>query len=63
MDEALGKSLIGDVGDANGELVGDRFSLWQWCVWRQRRLCRLLLVRTSAAEGSAGGVRARRVKP
>ena len=63
MEKALGESLIGDVGDANGELVGDRFSLWQWCVWRKRRLRRVLLVRASAAKGSADGVWAGRVEP
>ena len=62
MEEALGESLIWEMGEANGKLVCFWFGVWRGDARRWRKLCRWLLVQASETEGSAGGMGVGRVE-
>ena len=62
MEEALGESLIWEVGEADGELVCCWFGVWREHVRHGRRLWRWLVKQASATKGSAGGMGTGRVE-
>ena len=63
VDEALGKPVLWEVGEPDGELVGRDLWGWWWGNWWRGGQWRLLLMCPSAAEGTAGGVGAGGVEP
>ena len=63
VDEALGKPVLWEVGEPDGELVGRGHLGLRWRVCRRGRLWRLLLMCPSAAEGTASGVGVGGVEP
>ena len=63
VDEALGKLVLWEVGEPDGELVGRDLWGWWWGNWWRGGQWRLLLMCPSAAEGTAGVVGAGGVEP